>query len=505
MFSKIRKTILVIKPSAWLAIVLAISTIERVLLYIFYRPVLYNDTTGYRRVAEAIVDGWVHLDGTRTPGYPIFLALIGPDERAYAAQLVLGVLITLLLFYIGWRLTRLGWFAALAAFAYTLNPQQLLVEGDILTETLTIFLIVLCLTGMIWLLNSETTRPVWQVAFMGLAVGAVAGAAALVRTLFVFLPIVCALVVLLFWRARLRVRIAAALPLILAGLAIIGVWVNLVHQRFGIWSMDTMTGYHLMNHSGIFFEDVPDEYAGIRDTFIRYRDAQVALTGNPGNAIWDAIPDLVDVSGLDFTPLSSLLAKISFRLFLQHPGQYLLTVGEGWAAFWKVPVHWALASPTPFTEAARRAIIFFIRGVLFIANLAFIVGTVSLAWGKARRVFQMQAFIGLLVATTWFASILQAFVEFGDNPRYSIPTQTLVLLVVIWWSYALLNRNRLENPYCVICVGFCLPVSAWACSFAAWSWNLVDWLACICIYFSTWLAGSCRLLALCRCWRDLCC
>ncbi len=445
MFSKIRKRVLIIKPSAWLAIVVAVSMIERVLLYIFYRPVLYNDTTGYRRVADAILGGWVHLDGTRTPGYPIFLALIGPDEHIYVAQLVLGVLITLILFYIGWRLTGLGWFAALAAFAYTLNPQQLLVEGDILTETLTIFLIVLCLAGMTWLLNSDGNRPAWQVVIGGLALGAVSGAAALVRTLFVFLPIICVLVILVYWRVRLGLKMTAALSILLAGLAIIGVWVNLIHQRFGIWSMDTMTGYHLMNHSGIFFEDVPDEYAGIRDTFIRYRDAQVALTGNPGNAIWDAIPDLVNVSGLDFTPLSSLLAKISIRLFLQHPGQYLLTVGEGWAAFWKVPVHWALESPTPFTEAARRVLTLIIRGVLFIINVAFIAGTVSLAWGKARQVLHMQGFIVLLVGTTWFASILQAFVEYGDNPRYSIPTQTLVLLVVIWWSYALLNRNRIEN------------------------------------------------------------
>jgi 4-amino-4-deoxy-L-arabinose transferase-like glycosyltransferase len=441
----IQKRLTTLNANTWLAIVLVVSTIERVLLYIFYRPVLYNDSTGYRRAAEAILDGWTHLDGTRTPGYPIFLALIGADERVYVAQLVLGVLITLLLFFIGWRLTRLGWFAALAAFGYSLNPQQLLVEGDILTETLTIFLIVLCLAGMIWLLNSDSTRQVLQVVLVGLGVGAVAGAAALVRTLFVFLPILFALVLLLFWRVRIRLRFAAALPVFLSGLALIGVWVNFIHQRFGIWSMDTMTGYHLMNHSGIFFEDVPDEYAGIRDTFIRYRDAQVALTGNPGNAIWDAIPAMVDVSGLDFTPLSTLLAKISIRLFLQHPGQYLWTVAEGWAAFWKVPVHWALVSPTSFTETVRRAITLLIRGVLFIANLSFIAGTVSLVWRKARRVLHMQPFIVLLVGTIWGSSILQAFVEYGDNPRYSIPIQTLVVLVVIWWSFALLKRNRLEN------------------------------------------------------------
>jgi hypothetical protein len=121
MFSKFYQTILNIKPRTWLAIVTAVALLERVLLYIFYRPVLYNDTAGYRRTVDAILGGWAHLDGTRTPGYPVFIALIGTDERVFLAQLALGVLITLLLFFIGWRFTRQGWFAPLAAFACTLN------------------------------------------------------------------------------------------------------------------------------------------------------------------------------------------------------------------------------------------------------------------------------------------------------------------------------------------------------------------------------------------------
>lgn len=447
MFSNFYTTILNIKPRTWLAVVTAVALLERVLLYVFYRPVLYNDTAGYRRTADVILGGWVHLDGTRTPGYPVFLALIGPDERVYLAQLTLGVLITLLLFFIGWRLTRLGWFTALAAFAYTLNPQQILVEADILTETLTIFLIVLCLAGMIWLLDSGNKRPLWLVMLTGLGIGATAGLAALVRTLFVFLPILAALVLLVLWRVRLRVRIAGALPVLVTGLALIGIWVNFIHQQFGQWSMDTMTGYHLMNHTGLFFEDVPDKYAGIRDTFIRYRDAQVALTGNAGNAIWDAIPEMMQVSGLGFNPLSSLLGQISVRLILQHPGQYLLTVGEGWLAFWKVPVHWTLVSASlSILEAPQRAIILLLRGVLFLANLAFIAGSVALFWKKARRTLRIEAFISMLVGTIWISSILQAFLEYGDNPRYSIPVQTLVLIVVFWWGYSILNRKRIENP-----------------------------------------------------------
>jgi len=440
---KMLRPLTLLKTKFWLAIVVVVSMIERVMLYFFYRPVLYSDTTGYRRAADAILEGWTTLDGTRTPGYPVFLVLFGPDERVYVAQLVLGVLITLLFFFIGWRMASQGWFAALAAFAYTLNPQQVLVEADLLAETLTVFLLALCLAGMAWLLTTEEKHRLWQIMLVGMGVGAAAGLAALVRTLFVFLPVLAALVLLIFGCAR--VRVATALLVALSGLALIGVWVNFIHLRFGTWSMDTMTGYHLMNHAGLFFEDVPDEYAGIRDTFIRYRDAQTAMTGDPGNAIWDAIPDLVQVSGLGFIPLSSLLAKISLSLILQHPGQYLLSVGEGWLAFWKVPVHWALVSTAlPFMVVARHGFILLIRGALFLANLAFIGGTLALLWKRARRLLSMEPFLFLLAGTTWAASILQAFVEHGDNPRYSIPVQTLVLLVILWWGISLLNRKKHE-------------------------------------------------------------
>ena len=155
----------------------------------------------------------------------------------------------------------------------------------------------------------------------------------------------------------------------------------------------------------------------------------------------------MQVSGLGFNPLSILLGQISVRLILQHPGQYLLSVGEGWLAFWKVPVHWTLISSSPSSlEALQRAIVLLLRGVLFLANLAFIAGSIALIWKKARRTLHMEAFISMLVGTVWISSVLQAFLEYGDNPRYSIPVQALVLFVVFWWGYSILNRKRLEIP-----------------------------------------------------------
>ena len=56
---------------------LAVAGIQRLLLRMFYPVVPLNDTGSYRRSAEAILGGWEQYDGTRTPGYPAFMALVG--------------------------------------------------------------------------------------------------------------------------------------------------------------------------------------------------------------------------------------------------------------------------------------------------------------------------------------------------------------------------------------------------------------------------------------------
>ena len=90
-------------------------------------------------------------DGTRLPGYPFFLAITGPDQHVYLAQLILGLVTTLLVFYIGWRVSHKGWFAAIAALAHALNLQQLFFEADLIRESLTTFFVILTLAGVVTL------------------------------------------------------------------------------------------------------------------------------------------------------------------------------------------------------------------------------------------------------------------------------------------------------------------------------------------------------------------
>jgi hypothetical protein len=437
-----------LKTRSWLLLVATLAAIERGLLYLFHRPVLYNDTGGYRRAAEAILGGWTNLDGTRTPGYPAFLAIFGPDERVYAAQLGLGFVTTLLIFYLGWRISRKGWFGALAALVHALNLGQLFFEANLISESLSTFLLIVSLAWTAWILFAEGKRPIWQMVAGGLAAGLTAGLVTLTRPQFVFLPIWIPLFLVAFWRGTaLKVRLSAALAAGFAGILIVGAWVNFLHQRFGVLSLSVMSGYNLIQHTGLYFEYVPDEYAAIRDTYIQFRNERITATGVPGNAIWDAIPILEKVSGLGFIPLSNLLVKISIQLILKHPDLYLHNVWTGWLWFWKAPVYWAPSSvPSPVLRGSLSTMITVERGGMLLFNVAFILGSLTLAWRKIRQVLKMNAFLWFTVGVVWFTSILQSMLDHGDNPRFSIPIQSLVLFVGLWWGFSLLNRKKHENP-----------------------------------------------------------
>ena len=92
-------------PAFWLVIISAVALAERLLVVLLYQPVAFSDTPSYRRLADTVLQGFASYDGTRTPGYPVFLALVGNDKRVWLAQLLLGFFATLLIFYIGWKLT----------------------------------------------------------------------------------------------------------------------------------------------------------------------------------------------------------------------------------------------------------------------------------------------------------------------------------------------------------------------------------------------------------------
>jgi hypothetical protein len=233
-------------------------------------------------------------------------------------------------------------------------------------------------------------------------------------------------------RRRPGLRLARLATFALPAGLLLGGWIAWVYRSYEMLSPTTMNGYHLVQHTGEYFEYLPDEYAALRDTYLKYRDAQIEARGTQTNAIWDAIPELSQVTGLSFFGLSAELQRVSLQLIRQHPLLYLRNVAEGWIDFWKAPVYWdaqglRVGGLRPFFSAWAAIG----RGLSLIGNAAFLLASAAaLLSRRARRRLGWDWFGVVLAGTVWVASVVQTLVDHGDNPRFLVPLQAVVFLVV---------------------------------------------------------------------------
>jgi len=428
----------------WFAVVLFVALLLRLLLFIAYPPVSYNDTASYRRSANAVLDGFQAYDGTRTPVYPAFMALFGSDRAVYAAQLVLGLGITMAWFVIGWKASGRPIFGAVAAMAHTLNPGQFFFEANLLTETLSTFWLALSMLGAFLWLSHKKYRTIW----VGLAIGVSTALAALTRPLFIFMPVLLSIFLAFsFKRSALKFDWKPLVSILLPSILLLGGWMQWIQTRYHVFSLTTMTGFHLVQHTGYYFEDVPDEYAGLREVYLDYREARVEARGTQGNTIWDAIPALQEETGMNFYELSRVLQKISIQLILTHPWQYLSRVVRGWWLFWRAPVYWDRAAfAGAGLESAANFLILGVRRLLFAANLVFIFTSLGAIISKQlRQTWALTTFHWLLVSSVWATAVLSALIDHGDNPRFLIPLQSAVVFWILWIGYTFWRDWRMNR------------------------------------------------------------
>jgi hypothetical protein len=433
-----------LRRKAWLAggVLAAVGVLQRALMWIGYPHATYGDTAAYFRLAGVLsrwtLDGY---DGTRVPGYPAFIALAGSDPRlVYALQLGLGLAISMLLFWMTFRTTQNVPISLLVGLIYDLIPGQFLFEANLLAETLTAFLLILSLALLAGLLHA---RSVAADGLWALLLGIASALAGLVRPLYFYLPV---WLLLFLWdrRSGLRRMILRLAAFAVGPAVLLGGWLWFVYATYGMVSPTVLSGYGLVQHMGPYFEYLPDSAAPIRDTYIRLRDERVAERGDQTNTIWAAIPELSAASGLGFYDLSRELQRLSIQLIREHPAWYARSVAEGWIDFWKAPVYWMPESvKSPAARAALRIWAAAGRGVALIANALFLLTTaLATTLPRLRRRLGLDAPLLAAAGTVWVGSVVQTLFDHGDNPRFLVPAQMLVIYVVVRMAYAWWSSSR---------------------------------------------------------------
>lgn len=414
----------------WLLILLFSGAIVRVALLNVYEPFSAPDTGTYWASAKELAGSPPddYTPGRRTPGYPVFLLLIGPDEhRIIAVQMALGLLTSFALFLIGLRLIGNPMLAFLVAAAHEFNIQQLLLAGALMTETLTTFLLVAMTLGLMVILDRLQQGD--SVVSLALLVGLVAAAAIMVRPQYLYLGALLPALVLYAgsgWRWPSRRIVLHALAIAVpVGVAVLG-WAKLVEKQSGYFALSTQSGFGLVNHSVEFIELAPPQYSQVRDILLRYRAERVEASGHAGNTVWYAWPEIQLTTGWTLPEASGHFQTMSKEMFMKHPDKYALSVVRPWVEFWTVPLIWDRRGVTSEEVAERIQSIWNVQHPLLrLANAAFLALAALTIFVKSMRPSVSLFAVGAII---FGSSLLQALADRGAGSRYAVSVQALVIV-----------------------------------------------------------------------------
>lgn len=425
----------------WFLALLALAMALRLGMALIYAPAHDSDTESYLNIARLLHDLTLHgNDATRPPVYPGLIALLQLNEYAvWAVQSAMGIAVSAMLFLATWRLTGRAWLAFVAGATHSLNLTQLFFEGMVLSEATTTFLFVASLTILLVRFRAEERWP-WTELLLGI----LAGLLALTRPQMLFWSAVLAVLLWLRRRAQpWRVRVGALGALAAPILILVLGWSLVNWRTAGYFGPTSLTGYSLTNMVGNFMEYAPDEYAEVRDIYVQHRAARVASTGNHAMTVWAAFFDLSRAADVDYSGLSRLLTEISLKLIVAHPLLYLGNVFQSWLGFWKVPIYWDLDLIHPDTLATVvRALWSVERALLLGINFIFLVLGTIWALGLVRhKLHDMERVLLAGWGVVILGSLTQALVEYGENPRYGVPFESLMVWTVIMGAWLMAGKR----------------------------------------------------------------
>jgi hypothetical protein len=428
-------------PLEWrndLLAIVALGTAVRIALALVYQPQSYPDTGTYFELARRLQDlpSLMSYGGQRTPGYPLLLLLAGLNPYlVWFIQALLGIVVSLLSYWIVVVASGNRIAALLAAVVHSIALNQLFFEANLLTETLATFVVTLSVVLFAFVLKSKRpVLPAW--------LGFVCSIATLTRPTYIVLAPVYGL--LLLAGLPRRCKLHPTFLFCAAFLVPVLIWASVNKLTAGQFSLTTLLGYSLSNHAGGFFELVPEKDRVIRDIYLKHRTERIAESPSHtySNTAIRARDELLRATGLSPIALSNELARISLQLFEAHPLRYAKSVFEAWLGFWAVPNYWNAGEIEPAWLSAALVDAWKLQQILLrIANLAFVL--VASAWlvtlaPRWRRLDGPDLVGVALVGVVLASSLLQAAVEFGDNPRFGIPTQPLVICFL---SYFVASRT----------------------------------------------------------------
>jgi hypothetical protein len=372
------------------------------------------DAVSFRHVAEQL-GRWDLRDyvGDRTPIFPLLLILSGGNDRVtWLLHSILGCTSAALLAYVTYEETRRVWLAFVAGAFIGVGFYALCFEAAIMSECSALALLsgALFLTRRI-LMGSRGWRSMVLLALL-------TGLLVLSRPMFCYL-------IPLFGLALRECRSRDRAAFVGVSCGVVLAWSLFNWSQIGYFGPTTLLGFNLTNHVGAFIERAPPEYVDIRDVYLRYRAVRMATVGAHMQTIWDAIPEMVRVTGLPFVTLSKRCLAMSLDLIVHNPWSYAKGVAQAYGRFLFAP-NCRNASWLP-PRGPLLSGVWDVQEAFFIAPKMALHALMPLAvWRRSGS-----SFTRVVTWTVLGGGVFQALVELGENDRYSVPLQPWAACAVI--------------------------------------------------------------------------
>jgi hypothetical protein len=434
-------------------------------------PLQANDSPSYLRVAQDLSDLRIDQLNIRPPGYPILLVLTGSSEKP-----------TRTLFYVSLVLHFSSiWFLAAVLYAMGMTgmwlnvfalllvlPPYVEYAAYVLTENLSEFLLVLAFASLVlWFLRRGGTYL--------LIISAVAVAySGLTRPTYQTLSLVITCFLLIACRVlnehpfNYRNVIRVSLILLTVSVLFIGSFSLLNYLKFGFFGIYPMTGFNLSTRTVRVIERLPDEYAAVREVLIKARDAELILRNSEHTgylSYWEAIPDLVRITGLKEGPeLSEYMLHLNLLLIKKAPLNYLQEVFASFSSYW-LPSSSKLVNMDSIAIQALWAVMQLGIVAIFTLQLLVILGLTIFNFSQRLLLTKPHlhsrfisfpsayAFAYALASTiVLYNAFLTCLIEVG-TPRYRVPTESLLIFLCFMglylWRHLILSTNSpLQNQLC---------------------------------------------------------
>ncbi|WP_338731165.1 hypothetical protein [Mangrovimonas cancribranchiae] len=402
------------------------------LVYTYQSVTIFPDSEDYITLAKYISNWSLQgYTGERTPGFPALLALYGNSQKiTVLCQLLLGLANMYFLFQLSFKQTQRKDIAFWVTFVFGSFINIVFFEFAILTETLTLTLLLLSF----WFISKyHLLSQKASIKHLGV-LSVIYSALYLTRPMFIYLPLGFFLYrLVLLWNIKSIYK--TLIVIVFPALVFYG-WNTLNKKNIGLFTSSYYLGFNLAQTATSFFHLVPDEDYVIRDIFVKHRNN--VEENEPDHvypmSVWKAHDELLEETQLTRVELSQELKRISIDLFKKHPDLYLKQVLISWKDFWgsTESLLWNVSKfqNKPVRKALIGFWIYFQKYLLITINILFLVFGFKKLWSFIKH--KHMDFDLFLVAIVLSGSLAQALVAYGSNSRFCIPFFPLIVYFVIY-------------------------------------------------------------------------